>query len=139
MEETSTQVFSCEFYENFKKNYFEKYLQTAVSEVRINQRLNMRKQVFCEKGVLKYFFKITGKHLYWSLLWDSWVHHDFLETYYKENFQMGFSVTTNTLHVLHKLSQRTRGPKGETRWALAEINCFILSNFSFKGTVLQII
>ena len=29
-----------------------------------------RREVFCKKGVLKYFTKFTGKHLRWSLFFN---------------------------------------------------------------------
>ena len=43
------------FLVNIKNSYFKEHLQVAFSEVRMNQKWNLRKQVFCKKGVLKYY------------------------------------------------------------------------------------
>ena len=43
------------FLVNIKNTYFKEHLQVASSEVRMNQKWNLRKQVFCKKGVLKYY------------------------------------------------------------------------------------
>ena len=47
-------MFSCEYCEIFKNNYLEESPEIAASEVRINQKWNLRKQVFCKTDVLKY-------------------------------------------------------------------------------------
>ena len=44
----STQVFSCEYCNIFKSNYFEEHLPTSASEARTNQKWNLRKQVLCK-------------------------------------------------------------------------------------------
>ena len=55
--ENPTQVFPCERCEIFKNNYFEEHPPTAASKVRINQKWNFRKQVFCKTDFLKYSLK----------------------------------------------------------------------------------
>ena len=47
--------------------YFEEHPLMAVSQVRINQKQKLKKQVFCKTDVLKYSLKVTGWHLYWSV------------------------------------------------------------------------
>ena len=42
----------------------------AVSEVRTNQKRNLKQQVFCKTDVLKYSLKVAGSHLYWSLFFN---------------------------------------------------------------------
>ena len=61
----SSQVFSCKYCKIFKKNYFEEHLRTAGSEFKIykSEKWNLRKQVFREKGIIKYLQKLTGKYL----------------------------------------------------------------------------
>ena len=64
-------MFSCEYCKIFKNNYFEEHPRTAASEVRINPKWNLRKQVFFKADVLKYSLKATERHLYWSdTLWN---------------------------------------------------------------------
>ena len=41
-------MFSGKYCEIFKNNYFEEHPQTAAHRVRINQKLNLRKQVVCK-------------------------------------------------------------------------------------------
>ena len=60
-------MFSCEYCKIFKNIYFEEHLRMAISEVRIKQKRNLKKQVFCKTDVLKYLLKATGWHLYWSV------------------------------------------------------------------------
>ena len=60
-------MLSCEYCKIFKKIYFEEHPRMAVSEVRINQKRDFKKQVFCKTDVLKYSLKVTAWHLYWSV------------------------------------------------------------------------
>ena len=46
-----SQMFSCEYYKIFKDNYFVEHLRCRSS----------RPEVFCEKGILRNFAKLTGK------------------------------------------------------------------------------
>ena len=41
-------MLSCVYCEIFKNNYFQEHPRTAASRVRINQKLNLRKQVVCK-------------------------------------------------------------------------------------------
>ena len=67
LKKAPTQLFSCEHCKIFKNNYFEEHPRTAASEVRINPKWNLRKQVFFKTDVLKYSLKATEWHLYWSV------------------------------------------------------------------------
>ena len=63
LKKAPTQVFSCEYCEIFKSTYFGGHLRTAPSEIRMNQKLNLRNQVFWKKVILKNLLKLTRKHL----------------------------------------------------------------------------
>ena len=52
-----TQLFSCEYCKIFKNSYFEEHPRRAASEVRINPKLNLRKQVFFKTDVSQIFIK----------------------------------------------------------------------------------
>ena len=65
-------MFFCEYCKMFKNSiYFEEHPQMAVSEVRINQKPNLKKQVLCKTDVLKYsLIKSHRRHLYWSVIFN---------------------------------------------------------------------
>ena len=68
--ETPTQVFSCEFFEIFKKIFFIEYLWMIAFEYfnvcKVSFGRSSRSQMFSKVGVLKSFAIFTGKQLSWS-------------------------------------------------------------------------
>ena len=92
----------------------------AVSEVRINQKRNLKQQVFCKTDVLKYSLKVTGWHLHWSVFSNDVTR---FETANAKTWKLCmFCIILNEQH----------GWKGKTRRAFVERNCFILSDYGFK-------
>ena len=72
-------MFSCEFFEIFKKTFFLEHIRRLLLEV------------FCKSSVWKYFVKFTGKQLYQSRLFSSQAKN--AQLYWKIDFRAGvFSV-----------------------------------------------
>ena len=66
---------SCsEFCELFKNGYFVEHLRTAASLVEASNKrafyTSSHLEVFCEKGALKNFANLKGKHLHQSLFFN---------------------------------------------------------------------
>ena len=64
----SIQVFSCEYWKNFKSDYSEEHLRTVASEAwKIR---NKTRESRCPVSILKYLLKLTVKHLYQGLFFN---------------------------------------------------------------------
>ena len=60
--------FTCEYCKIFKNIYFEEHPRMPVSDVKINQKRNLKNQVLCKTYALKYPLKVTRYiHLHCSL------------------------------------------------------------------------
>ena len=51
--------FTCEYCKIFKNIYFEEHPRMPVSDVKINQKRNLKNQVLCKTYALKYPLKVT--------------------------------------------------------------------------------